>query len=102
MLVLATRLDKRNNNCYNVLDIARSRNKKKEKKELIPCYCEIYDCGYETTVTRHRIRPGKSGGKYVPGNVIGLCPNHHSEAELGLIPKEVMFAIVFERLGRKR
>lgn len=40
------------------------------------------------------------GGKYIPGNVIGLCPNHHVEAELGIIPKYELFQIVHERLQR--
>ena len=84
------------------LEIANARNKKQEKKELIPRQCEIPDCEWDIVVTRHRIRPGKSGGKYIPGNVIGLCPNHHAAAELGLISKEVLFAIVYQRLGRKR
>lgn len=79
------------------LEIAHSRNKKKEKKELIPKQCEIPECGYEIFVTRHRIRPGKSGGKYIPLNVIGLCPNHHMEAELGLITKEILLDIVQQR-----
>jgi hypothetical protein len=80
-----------------VLDVAKNRNKKQEKKGLIPNYCEIPGCGYTKFVTRHRIRPGKSGGKYVPLNVIGLCPNHHAEAEAGMITKEVLIAIVQTR-----
>jgi hypothetical protein len=80
-----------------VLEIAKNRNKKQEKKGLIPSYCEIPGCGYTNFVTRHRIRPGKSGGKYIPGNVIGLCPNHHVEAEKALITKEVLLAIVYKR-----
>lgn len=51
-------------------------------------------------MTRHRIKPGKKGGKYLPGNVIGLCPNHHVEAEMGLIPQYKLFAIVQSRLQR--
>ena len=84
------------------LEIAKSRNKKQEKKELIPTYCEIPDCGYNIVVTRHRIRPGKSGGKYIPGNVIGLCPNHHAEAELNLLSKGQLLAIVYDRLRKRR
>jgi hypothetical protein len=81
-----------------MLEVAKSRNKKQEKKGLIPNYCEIPDCGYDIFVTRHRIRPGKSGGKYIPGNVIGLCPNHHAEAEANLLTKGSLFAIVQARL----
>lgn len=71
---------------------------KQFKRDLIPPVCEIPDCGYEFFVTRHRIKRGKNGGKYIPGNVIGLCPNHHAEAEAGVIPQYVLFQIVHERL----
>ena len=76
------------------------KNTRIYKKKLIPPYCEL--CGYKIFVTRHRIKAGRNGGKYIPGNVIGLCPNHHAEAEKGLIPKILMFNIVHARLqGRE-
>lgn len=73
---------------------------KKFKRELIPEICEIPGCGYDIFVTRHRIKPGRIRGKYLPGNVIGLCPNHHAEAELGLFTQYYLFEIVQERLKR--
>lgn len=85
-----------------MLEVAKRWNKKQEKKELIPDVCEIPGCGYTTILTRHRIRPGKSGGKYIPGNVIGLCPNHHGEAEMGLLPKEMLLQIIYDRLSIKK
>jgi len=72
------------------------------KKNLIPTVCEIPNCGYDVFVARHRIKPGKKGGKYVAGNVIGLCPNHHVEADLGLIPQYELFEIVQKRLKKTR
>jgi hypothetical protein len=68
------------------------------RKDLIPEVCEIPGCGYTIFVTRHRIKPGRKGGKYVPGNVIGLCPNHHIEAELGMFSQYELFKIVHRRL----
>jgi hypothetical protein len=73
---------------------------KKFKRDLIPEKCEIPGCEYTVFITRHRIKPGRIDGKYIPGNVIGLCPNHHAEAELGLITKYELFAIVQDRLKR--
>lgn len=73
------------------------------KQHLVPDHCEIPECGYKIHVTKHRIKPGRRGGKYVAGNVIGLCPNHHAEAELGLFSQYELFQIVQKRLqdGRK-
>ena len=70
-----------------------------KKRELVPKHCEI--CGYVFKVTRHRIKPGSEGGKYVPGNVIGLCPNHHAEADAGAIGRVILFEIVQMRLKRQ-
>jgi hypothetical protein len=77
-----------------------SKAAKKFKRDLIPHVCEIPDCGYDIFITRHRIKAGRKKGKYLPGNVIGLCPNHHVEAELGLITQFQLFAIVQDRLKR--
>lgn len=35
-------------------------------------------CSWRGLLHRHRIVPGKDGGKYVQGNVLRLCPNCHS------------------------
>jgi predicted restriction endonuclease len=72
------------------------------KRGLVPDYCEIPGCGYTIHVTKHRIKPGRKGGKYIAGNVIGLCSNHHVEAELGLFSQYELFAIVQERLQSER
>ena len=71
---------------------------RQKRRELIPETCEIPDCEFTLHVTKHRIKPGVEGGKYVPGNVIGLCPNHHWMADHGIIPRWTLFQIVFCRL----
>lgn len=71
-----------------------SRNK---KKQLSPRYCEI--CGYSTVVQQHRIKPGREKGEYVLGNVISLCPNHHFEADHGIIKPKLLIWIVNQRLN---
>lgn len=73
---------------------------RQNKKDLVPLACEIPGCGYDIYITRHRIKPGRKGGKYVPGNVIGLCPNHHIEAELGFFSQYELFEIVQRRLKK--
>jgi len=72
------------------------------KQKLIPDYCEIPGCGYRIHVTKHRIKPGRKGGKYIQGNVIGLCSNHHVEAEMGLFTQYELFQIVQKRLQSER
>lgn len=72
---------------------------RKKKRDLVPHYCET--CGHTITPpTKHRIKPGKNGGKYVPGNVIAQCLNCHGESDRGLIPDSVLFQVVFDRLKR--
>lgn len=71
---------------------------KKFKRDLIPEVCEIPGCGYDYYVTRHRIKAGRVGGKYIPGNVIGLCSNHHIEADQGRLTQFELFQIVQQRL----
>lgn len=70
--------------------------KRETKKHLSPDYCEI--CGYDIYITRHRIRPGRKGGKYKLGNVISVCPNCHAECEKGLISPLVLFSIIYARI----
>lgn len=77
-------------------------NRREYKQSLVPDYCEIPGCGYRIHVTKHRIKPGRKGGKYITGNVIGLCPNHHAEAELGLFSQYELFGIVQARLQSNR
>jgi hypothetical protein len=73
-------------------------NTRNYKKGLIPDVCEIPGCGFDALVTRHRIKPGRRGGKYVAGNVIGLCPNHHTLAEQEKFSQLELFQIVQLRL----
>ena len=75
------------------------KNTRNYKKSLIPDHCEIQNCNFTLSVTRHRIKAGRNGGKYISGNVIGLCPNHHSSAELGLLSQYELFQIVYARLS---
>lgn len=74
-------------------------NRRAYKRTLAPDYCEV--CSYSTFITKHRIKPGRRGGKYVPGNVIALCPNCHAEAELGILTQYELFRIVHARLRRE-
>lgn len=73
-------------------------SRKSKRDALTPPYCEIPDCEYTTFYQRHRIVPGRDGGKYKLGNVIALCPNHHAEADAGLIPAEDLLEIVRKRI----
>ncbi len=57
--------------------------------------CEL--CGYnKAPCDLHRIKPGSEGGKYVPDNVVTLCPNCHREVTLGLvgIPSKLLMSIL--------
>lgn len=36
----------------------------------------------------HHITPTSEGGTDSPDNIILLCPNHHKQADLGLIPRD--------------
>lgn len=73
---------------------------RKKVSRLVPHYCEVPGCGYTTTVQKHRINPGREGGSYVLGNVIALCPNHHSEADKGMLPHDYLYYLVQERILR--
>lgn len=75
-----------------------NKNRRDVKRGLIPDYCEIPDCTFDALVTKHRIKPGRRGGKYIAGNVIGLCPNHHTLAELGHFSQHELFQIVQKRM----
>lgn len=70
------------------------RNTRQARNGLIPDYCEIPGCDFSSLVTKHRIKPGRKGGKYLPMNVIGLCPNHHALAEMGEFSQYELFEIV--------
>lgn len=74
------------------------KNTRNYRNGLIPNFCEIPGCTFTAMVTRHRIKAGRHGGKYIAGNVIGLCPNCHVLAEQGAYSQHQLFQIVQERL----
>jgi ssDNA-binding Zn-finger/Zn-ribbon topoisomerase 1 len=74
------------------------KNTRNAKNSLVPNYCEIPDCEFTALITKHRIKPGRKGGKYIAGNVIGLCPNCHVLAEQGYFSQYELFQIVQKRL----
>jgi hypothetical protein len=74
---------------------------RKKRDALTPKYCEFPGCPYSRITQRHRIVPGRDGGKYSLGNVIALCPTHHCEADRGWIPVEFLLAIVRRRIEGK-
>jgi HNH endonuclease len=48
--------------------------------DQLPCQL----CGYSKRPShRHRLHPGKDGGKYEVGNVVALCANCHAEVHDG-------------------
>jgi predicted restriction endonuclease len=77
------------------------KNTRNYRNGLVPNYCEIKGCNFTDFITRHRIKPGRRGGKYVLGNVIALCPNHHAQAELNMFSQKELFEIVQERLSKE-
>lgn len=78
----------------------RSVSRKSKRDALTPSYCEFPGCDWPYKIQRHRIEPGRDGGKYRLGNVIGLCPNHHWMADEVLLPAEYLQEIVNERIER--
>lgn len=69
------------------------------KSGLTPDHCEITACFWPHKIQRHRINPGRDGGKYKLGNVIALCPNHHWMADNALLTQEQLFEIVDRRIA---
>ena len=79
----------------------KSASGRKAKRDaLTPSSCEIPGCEWTYNFQRHRIVPGRLGGKYKQGNVIALCPNHHSVADDDVIPAEYLLGIVSERIEK--
>lgn len=62
--------------------------------------CEIPGCEIDKYIERHRIQPGRDRGKYLMGNVIGLCPYHHAAADHGDLEAIDLYEIVRLRLER--
>lgn len=50
--------------------------------------CMVPDCEYDTFVDAHHIVAKKDGGLNDPENGILLCPNHHKEADHGLLSQD--------------
>jgi HNH endonuclease len=71
-----------------------------KRQALTPSRCEIPKCTYTKFFQRHRIVPGRDGGKYKGGNVIALCPNCHAEADAGLLDPNYLLEIVRIRTER--
>jgi hypothetical protein len=44
----------------------------------------------------HHIIPVREGGKDVFENCILLCPNHHKEADLGIITKDILLSYIIK------
>jgi hypothetical protein len=78
----------------------RKGTSRRKRDALTPHYCELPSCAYVKIFQRHRIQPGRDGGKYKLGNVIALCPNHHAEADRGWITVEELLEIVRLRIDR--
>lgn len=76
----------------------KSISRKQKRDRLTPPRCEIPGCEWTYNFQRHRIHPGREGGKYKLGNVIALCPNHHSLADDDLLPREYLSEIVRLRI----
>jgi hypothetical protein len=88
----------------------RSKNMRPVKMEILAAYdvsCAI--CGWHTASTSangmelhqrgceiHHIVPVREGGKDVFENCILLCPNHHKEADLGIITREDLSTYVIK------
>lgn len=60
--------------------------------------CEL--CGMKDNTERHRIVPGREGGRYNRRNVIRLCRPHHQEADAEAYTRGALRAIVEARNGR--
>ena len=76
----------------------RSAARRAKRDALSPPYCEIPACEWTYNFQRHRIVPGRDGGKYKLGNVISVCPNHHAMADDGALPAEYLLEIVRDRI----
>jgi hypothetical protein len=79
----------------------KSASRKAKRDALSPPRCEIPDCEWTYNFQRHRIVPGRDGGKYKKGNVISLCPNHHAQADDGVLPADYLLEIVQTRINEE-
>lgn len=98
-----------NENSLNKIKL-RTKNMRTVKQEILAAYnssCVI--CGWkieqkysygkylhQSGCEIHHINPVSNGGKDVFENCILLCPNHHKEADLGIISKSLLFSYVLK------
>lgn len=79
----------------------RVRDKKVRQKVKMP-YCEL--CGaWKTTIgleIHHIYSQGGSGPGDVEENLITLCPICHGKAQRYEIPRDRLFELVAERMGK--
>jgi predicted restriction endonuclease len=89
---------------------ARTKNMKNVKREILTAYnvsCVI--CGWSIKNQNipgkyqhqrgceiHHIKKISEGGKDVFENCVLLCPNHHKEADLGIISEAFLFSYVIK------
>jgi len=76
---------------------------RQRRAALSPAHCEVPGCDWPHPIQRHRIEPGRDGGKYRKGNVISLCPNHHWLADRDMTPceAEALLLIVAARPNKE-
>jgi len=67
-------------------------------RKVLPKKCMV--CGYDKFVDWHHIIPRKEGGTHDVRNTIMLCPNHHREADQGLISKKTLLSITVKYLAQ--
>jgi hypothetical protein len=63
----------------------RGRFKAEKKGRVKADKTKCILCGWEGPCDKHRVIHRKAGGKYVPGNVIIVCPNCHRKIHRELI-----------------
>lgn len=73
---------------------------KKERLSSLPKFCEL--CGIDYALSKHRIMPGREGGKYVLSNVLVTCLNCHKLCEDEVYTREEQLRIVYKRLDPKK
>lgn len=89
---------------------ARAKSMSTTKREILTAYnCCCVICGWkleqkyyagmyliQAGCEIHHIEKVSEGGKDVFDNCILLCPNHHKEADLGIIDKDTLLSYVIK------
>lgn len=86
--------------CDNLQELKDKRNGKSRYKR----YCSKHNgrqktinltrcsiCGWVGPCDKHRIKPGRDGGKYTKDNIVVVCPNCHRLLDRGIDPKTRLF-----------